>query len=370
LDLRGKILVMLLLAALCGGASLLAARSWVAGQASEQAAAVVVAPGVTFATLVVAAEPLRFGAQLTAKNLKTIPWPGDELPAGAFRTVEDLIAGEPRTVLYPMEASEAVLAGKVTGAGERAGLSRLIGLGRRAVTIRVNEVAGVAGFILPGDRVDVVLTTEGEDTSATDVILQGVKVLTIDQIADERAEEPMVARAVTVEVDPEGAQKIALAQSIGEISLTLRPSGDITPAEVATVTPGDFSSNAGSAAVAAVAPAVPLEPVADAQPAPAPAPRPEAVTTVAVTRSLQSTEYRVPVQPAEAVVEADADDLPPISDPAAPVAEPARAVVPTPRPRRVSPPSVRTVPVAARDVVITGAVAPTPAHILDLPKLR
>ena len=216
--MRGKILVMLLIAVVCGGASLVLARSWLDGQeaARRQAAAAEAAmPSIDFATLVVAAKPLRFGTVLDGSALKTIPWPVADLPEGAFGDTGELLAGDPRTVLFPLEAGEPVLAAKITGPGERAGLSRLIGEGRRAVAIRVNDVAGVAGFILPGDRVDVVLTAQTGPVAASDVILQGVRVLTIDQTADERAEDPLVVKAVTVEVDAEGAQKIALAQAVG-----------------------------------------------------------------------------------------------------------------------------------------------------------
>jgi pilus assembly protein CpaB len=249
---RGKIVVMLVLAVVFGGSSLFVARLWLDGQASRRLAAIEAqVPEVTFATMVVAAEPLRFGTPLTAQNLKTIPWPEASLPEGAFATVEELTGAEPRTALFPLEASEPVLAAKITGPGERAGLSRLIADGYRAITVRVNDVAGVAGFVLPGDRVDVVLTAQAKDVMTTDVVLQNVKVLSIDQIADERTVEPIVAKAVTLEVDPEGAQKLSLAQTIGTISLSLRGSGDTRPATVATVTPADIGDGRGAFAAAA-----------------------------------------------------------------------------------------------------------------------
>ena len=99
--------------------------------------------------------------------------------------------------------------------------------GLKAVTIRVNDVEGVAGFVLPGDYVDVALTRQIEKTAATsDVILQSVRVLAIDQSADERTDKPAVAKAVTLEVDTVGAQKVSLAASIGTMSLILRKAGE------------------------------------------------------------------------------------------------------------------------------------------------
>ena len=99
--------------------------------------------------------------------------------------------------------------------------------GMKAVTIRVNDVEGVGGFVLPGDHVDVVLTRQvDKSTATTDVVLQNARVLAIDQIADERADKPAVAKAVTLEVDTIGAQKLSLAASVGSLSLMLRKAGE------------------------------------------------------------------------------------------------------------------------------------------------
>jgi pilus assembly protein CpaB len=142
-------------------------------------------------------------------------------------------------VLRPIEPNEPILNAKITGSGENASLSRIIAPGNRAVTVRVNDVAGVAGFIQPGDRVDVVVTREvslpagsGEKagrrqrSTVADLLLQGVRVLTIDQYADERSDGPQVAKAVTLELNSLDAQKVALASSVGDLSLLLRSAGD------------------------------------------------------------------------------------------------------------------------------------------------
>jgi pilus assembly protein CpaB len=98
--------------------------------------------------------------------------------------------------------------------------------GMKAVTIRVNDVEGVAGFVLPGDRVDVVL--------------QNVKVLAVDQISDERAEKPSIAKAVTLEVEVTAAQKLALASTVGTLSLALRKAGEATPSNTRRITVSDL----------------------------------------------------------------------------------------------------------------------------------
>jgi len=131
-------------------------------------------------TIVVANRPLRFGDELNATALREQSWPADALPAGAFGKIADLTA-EKRIVLMPIDVNEAVLASKITGPGQRATLSAVLGPGMKAVTVRVNDVQGVAGFVLPGDRVDVLLTRQGEKNfAATDVVVEDVPVLAIE----------------------------------------------------------------------------------------------------------------------------------------------------------------------------------------------
>jgi pilus assembly protein CpaB len=117
-----------------------------------------------------------------------------------------------------------VLRSKVTGAGQRASLAAVLDDGKRAVTVRVDDVRGVAGFVMPGDFVDIVLIADelaNKRQSYSDILLEHVKVLAIDQIASEAEEKPTVARAVTLEVTKEQAQKILLASNIGKLSLLL-----------------------------------------------------------------------------------------------------------------------------------------------------
>src|SRR5262245_15507408 len=138
-------------------------------------------------TIVVASKALRFGTELGSNSVREMPWPDDSVPAGAFSKISDIVAGNARrVVLTPAEANEPILASKITGPGQRATLSATISEGMRAITIRVNDVEGVAGFVLPGDRVDVALTRQADkNAAATDVVLQNTRVLAIDQTADE-----------------------------------------------------------------------------------------------------------------------------------------------------------------------------------------
>ena len=182
---------------------------------------------LTTQTIVVASKPLRFGNELTAPLLHEIPWSQDSLPAGAFSKISDLLAGGKRVVLSAVEVNEPILSVKITGPGQRATLSAVLHDGMKAVTIRVNDVEGVAGFVLPGDRVDIALTRlDGKGSASTDVVLQNATVLAIDQVADERVAAPSVAKSVTLEVDTVAAQKLGLAASLGNLSLLLRKAGE------------------------------------------------------------------------------------------------------------------------------------------------
>jgi pilus assembly protein CpaB len=232
---RGN-LIVLLIAIVMGGMAAFMARSWLQRQTVEQP---------TNATIVIAAEPLKFGTTLTKENVKEIPWSGPTIPA-AFATTEELFKDGRRAVLAPLERNEPVLRAKVTGPGQRASLSSLLEEGKRAVTVRVDDVKGVAGFVLPADRVDVVLirteTRQPASTTETysDVLVEHVKVLAVDQLANERQEQPTVAKAVTLEVTTEQAQKILLASNIGKISLILRQAGEANSSRARRVSEGDL----------------------------------------------------------------------------------------------------------------------------------
>jgi pilus assembly protein CpaB len=233
---------MIAVAAVFGLLAVFVAQTWLNSQAEaqrrnqpEQSA-----PQIAARTVVLAAKPLRFGNELTAEMLREAPWPDAAPPPGAFTKISDLLNGGKRVVLTAIEPNEPVLAMKVTGSGQRATLSALVGPGMKAVTIRVNDVDGGGGFVLPGDRVDIVLTRQEKENASAQVLLQDVRVLAVDQNADERAANPAVPKSVTVEVDMVAGQKLGLAASIGTLSLLLRKAGESSSANAARVTVKDL----------------------------------------------------------------------------------------------------------------------------------
>ena len=239
--MRGSTIVMIAVAVVFGVLSVFMAQSWLNRQADARMKSLQAqTKTVSTRTIVVAKSPLRFGNPLTPQVLREVQWPGEAIPENAFSTIADLNRGEKRVVLASMEANEPIVSTKITGPGQKATLSALIEEGMKAVTVRVNDVDGVAGFILPGDRVDVLMTRNVDNNGTTDVVLQNVKVLGIDQLADARAEKPTVAKAVTLEVDTVSAQKLALASDSGTLWFLLRPAGNAQPAPKKSITSAEL----------------------------------------------------------------------------------------------------------------------------------
>ena len=221
--MRANNTIILFVAIFMGGIAAFLARNWLLNHSQSGAEN----PG----TIVVASTPLGFGIALAESNVAEIPWASAKLPEGAFATKQGLLKDGRRVVLSQLDRNEPVLRSKVTAPGERGSLSALLAEDKRAVTVRVDDVRGVAGFILPGDRVDVVLIRSENGTgrqgnqSYSDILLEHVKVLAVDQVVNERQEAPTVAKAVTLEVTADEAQKVLLATNVGKLSLILSRQG-------------------------------------------------------------------------------------------------------------------------------------------------
>ena len=219
------------------------------------------------------------GAVLQPNNLKVVNFPTASVPAGSFRSVNNLTDanGKPRVVISDFVANEPVVAAKLSGEGSRPTLAGVLTEGMRAVSVRVTDVTGVGGYALPGDRVDVLLTRQqgsGESASnVLNVLAENVRVLGVDQTPD--ADKPTVAKSVTLEVTPEQAQTISLAQAVGSVTLALRHTSDETPLTRKAITVADLGG---------VRPAV----------ARRAAPRAPTGASVRVARGVEISGYSVP----------------------------------------------------------------------------
>jgi pilus assembly protein CpaB len=183
--------------------------------------------------VVVSATPIARGAALQPVLLKVVDYPQGLAPAGAFQAIGQLTgpANVQRLALRTFAAGEPILSSEVTAPGGRLNLSTVLEPGMQAVAVRSSDVAGVGGFLVPGDRVDVLLTratsqADEKQNSITQVVAENVRVLGVDQSDNEEADKPTVAKAVTLEVAPAQAQAIALGQTVGTVSLSLRHLAD------------------------------------------------------------------------------------------------------------------------------------------------
>src|SRR3954469_5171970 len=175
--------------------------------------------------LVVAARTLPLGSTLPRDALKLRSVPESLFPAGGFSRVEEVAD---RPVISPIQAEEAVLEARIAARGSGVGLAPLIPPGMRAISVRVNDVVGVAGFVLPGMRVDVLVTgrPSGRDETLTRTVLQNVPVLSAGQTIQTDGKSAISAPVVTLLVTPDDAEALTLANIEGRIQLVLRNSSD------------------------------------------------------------------------------------------------------------------------------------------------
>jgi len=221
---QGRNLILLGVAVLIGLVAVILANSYFAGVEQKQQA---VAKQQQLVRIVVATQPLEFAEPLTAQNVRLQNWPAASVPEGAFRTVPDALKDN-RVALRPIVPGEPVLASKVSGSDGRATLANLLPDGMRAVSIPVDNVNGVSGFVLPGTMVDVLLTRQINGDGATnddqrsDLLLQNVQVLAVDQMASDKEGKPKPSKTATVAVTLADAQRLAIARKLGTLSLALR----------------------------------------------------------------------------------------------------------------------------------------------------
>ncbi len=300
--MRGKAATMIGLAVVFGGASIFIADMWLKNAAAERAkqlgGPVASAPAQQFNTIVVAKEKLKYGTALKAEALQEIPWAKGTLPAGSFETIAAATAAGNRVVLTAIEPNEPVLLSKLSGPDGRATLSNSLAPGMRAVTISTDEVAAVAGFITPGDHVDIILTrtvkaeevqaqAPANDDFSSETILSSVKVLSVEGETDEGAFAAKSANTVTLEVDDAAVKKIALARSIGTLTLSLRAAGEQTTQASGAVKVSDLFDK-GSALIDTIK-TVSVSNDTAAKPAA----KDPAYKTVIVTRGLAQEAYQV-----------------------------------------------------------------------------
>lgn len=250
--MRVVTIVSLGASAVLGLAALFVAKAVLPNAGQTRAAAIMQQP-VAGVPVVVAKSDLKFGDRLDAGKVTILHMPANAVPAGAFSTVEQVLAqdnGGAPVALTPIAAKELLLPSKLSGPGARPSVAVEIADGYRAYTIKVSDVTGVGGHALPGDRVDVVLlrdlTPSGETrTYVSEVVIQNVRVLGVDLNADLVANKPATPSTATLEVSVPDAQKLAVAGDLGKLSLALRKTGAAELSPTAPMRTGNFLSGGG-----------------------------------------------------------------------------------------------------------------------------
>ena len=260
--MRSRGLLMLFIAVIAGLAAVALAARWMQNQGGAKS------------RIAVATTDIAIGGRISPEMVRLADWPEGSVPAGAFVDGEKL---DGRVVLQSVQRGEPLTEARLAAIGTKGGLSAVVPAGKRAMTVRVNDVVGVAGFALPGTFVDVMVNTQVDhaqrgDGSISKIVLERILVLAVAQESDRDATKPVVVNAVTLEVTPRDAEILDLARSVGTLSLVLRNQTDAV------------AQAAGNGATKTeMLTGLPEAPAASA-PAPAPvarAPRPHAPVTVA-----------------------------------------------------------------------------------------
>lgn len=255
-----KAIGLLVLALIIGLAAAVYAAGWVSKQAN-----------IASNKVVVAAIDIELGSKINPQMLTVTDWPSGSVPPGAFTDIKEL---QDRVVKVGVLRGEALLERKLAPAGTQGGLSAVIAEGKRAMTVRVNDVVGVAGFALPGNYVDVMVNAQQdkakgeENRQISKTVLEHVLVLAVAQESSRDDTKPKVVSAVTLELSPEDSEKLDLARSVGTLSLVLRNQVDKQTVGTSGVTKSQLFGDKEIQPVAMKAPAP-----APAKPRPSPAPR-------------------------------------------------------------------------------------------------
>lgn len=213
--LNFRALLLFLVAISCGAGASVFANRWL----QEQAGEVATANEVATIPVIVAAAEIPFGQPIEDIHIKVSQWPEENAPESSFSTTEDVLG---RVVNQRILKGEPLLRERVVERVSGSTLSSIIAPNKRAITLRVNDVVGVAGFLLPGNHVDVLGTRMINRRAVSRTVLQNLKVLAVDQKANPEKDEPVVVRAVTLEADLDESLELVKATQEGSIQLVLR----------------------------------------------------------------------------------------------------------------------------------------------------
>jgi pilus assembly protein CpaB len=241
--IRVRAVLFLFLALVAGAGAVLLVKNYLDQAGRARAGAVSTTP------VVVAALPIPIGTALEKQHLVAMNWPVESVPEGSFRSPEEVVG---KTVRQALVKGEAVLADRLADESVGRGLTALLAKGTRAMAVKVDQVVGVAGFVQPGDYVDVISTMTPDDETRKDlknnpakiakIILQNIKVLAVGEHMTTQGSKPVKVQVVTLEVTVDQSERLALASRHGELLLTMRSRVDQDQVATAGITPLDLLS--------------------------------------------------------------------------------------------------------------------------------
>ena len=212
---KGRALRMLILALVLGGSAAWLANSWL----SERLALREASATVNYDQVVVAALEIKFGQVIEEAHIRLLNLPEGQAPSGTFSEMSDVAGKIATQSIFP---GEFIVAGRLTNQTGGSALAAVVPEGKRAVTVRVNDVIGVAGFLLPGNHVDVIASRKSRGNSSSKTLLENVKVLAVDQKASSDKNDPVIVRAITLELTPKESEELVGATSDGFVQMALR----------------------------------------------------------------------------------------------------------------------------------------------------
>jgi len=217
-----RALMMMAIAVILAFAAVIVAARWIGEQAQGNSG-----------KIAVALVDIGLGARINPEMVRMVDWPSSAMPPGAFIDPKEL---DSRVARSSMQRGEPIMESKLAPPGTKGGLSAVVAEGKRAITVRVNDVVGVAGFALPGNYVDILVNTQEDgaktanrDSTISKIVLERILVLAIAQESNRDDTKPKVVNAVTLEVSPDQAERLDLARSVGSLSLVLRNQIDPDP---------------------------------------------------------------------------------------------------------------------------------------------
>jgi pilus assembly protein CpaB len=228
--MKRQTLIALGIAVILGLIAVLVANTYLAGREKQMASS---PEGMV--RVAVAAMPLDYGGDITPDKVKFVQYPATSLPPGVYKSMAELLPmGKRRVALRPIQVNQPLLAADLSGEGQNASIAALLPDGMRAATVRINDISGVAGFVKANDTVDVLITrqaigangAEDRGEQVTDVLLQNIRVIAMGADAVGADGKPSSTRNTTLELTPLDAQKVALGQQLGQLSLVLRKPGE------------------------------------------------------------------------------------------------------------------------------------------------